>query len=98
MYKNRYRNLLKPLTTLEAKVLDCTSAHNWPKEWGYCHRCDIAYLEIHHDRCRLKQQDDCGNQLCERIDPSGPRITLANATKEQVVNALHKAAKIRRAR
>lgn len=94
---NRYRKYLKTgklgstaETKKKLKLSNGCLDHNWLESWGCCHLCDADYLSDLHDKARLRQQDAYVEQLCERIEPSGPRITIANATREQVIDAMHR--------
>lgn len=96
MPKSRYLKLLKSLAFKERKVSKRTSAHCRHEIVGseYCHKCDIPELAEAAERAALRAVD---RDTQEWLDWKYPepntevRVTIANATPEQVRNALHKA-------
>lgn len=63
--------------------------NQWPKEWGYNHRQDLKELEEARQKAVRRARY---NEVRDSM-PRKPvkRITLASATREQVIDALHKA-------
>jgi len=98
MPKVRYTKLLKSLSGGSAKLALMGKPKregfilNERGNWEYDHRQDIPYFKAEQLRLKLRGVYARLNERevsLERELPE-PRITIANATREQLVDALHK--------
>lgn len=83
--KNRYTKLLKPDHSKGSITAKRTLPHNTP---FVPDEIELKRMELKLDRARQIQIDNYLDLEEERIAPI--RITISKATREQVIDALHK--------